>query len=179
VRRNAWSDEDLNEFDVLVEAALREPVVAERRAIFLDGLDHALETHSCPPFECWAIDLSTEIRNDGADRVLKREQEKRRPRVPVGHDGQILGKAPRVLGRKSRNDEGETIHERRLFDYLTWEELKEKRVEFARTERAAAVDRLMVEKLLTLEERVPGTANPSEACEELGITVEDFLKEAL
>lgn len=179
MNKSAWSVDDLNEYDALVEAALREPVVADRRTVFLDGLDNALAAHACGPVECWAFHVNADIRNDGADRILKREQERRRARVAVAHNGQVLGRAPREMGHKVRNDQGETVHQRTLFDFMTWDELREKRAEFARAERAARVDRAAVEKLLTLEERVPGAANPAEACDQIGTSVVDFLAEAV
>lgn len=170
MRKNGWSDEDREEYEELVTEALRERATADRRDVFLGGLDDAVQAQ-----RVWALDVHAGIRNDGADKILRNEQALRRPRVPVARDGQVLGKAPREFGHKLRDEEGVIVHARTLFDFLTFEELREKRDEFQGTERAARVDRYTVEKLLTLEELVPAAANPAEACESLGITVEQFL----
>lgn len=170
MKKNGWSDEDREEYEELVTEALREQATADRRDVFLAGLDDAVQAH-----RVWALDVNATIRNDGADKILTREQAVRRPRVPVAHNGQILGKAPREFGRKIRDEDGAVIHARTLFDLLTFEELREKRLEFQGTERAARIDRYTVEKLLTLEQLVPGATTPAEACEQLGTTVEAFL----
>jgi hypothetical protein len=176
MHRACWSDEDRNEYESLIARCLEWSATADRRQDFLAELDKALETHPCPPIECWAFDVNAEIRDRGAEHVLKIEMARARPRVPVATDtGLIIGKVPREMGRKIRGVEGEVEHQRTIFDFLTWDELLDKAVEFAATAKAATVDRLAVEKLLTLKDRVPEAANPHEACAALGTTVEDFL----
>lgn len=170
MRKNGWSEEDRDEYEGLITEALREQATADRRDVFLAGLTDAVQAH-----RIWALDVDATIRNDGADKILKSEQGLRQPRVPVAHNGQILGKAPREFGRKLRDEDGLVVHARTLFDFLTFEELREKRLEFQGTERAARIDRYTVEKLLTLEDLAPGAATPAEACEQLGTTVEAFL----
>jgi hypothetical protein len=170
MNKNAWPKDQRHEFDVLVDRSLTESATADRREEFLFYLDGAVQAR-----RYWALDVQADIRNDGADRILRNEQQLRKPRVVVARDGTVLGKAPREFGRKVRDADGKVSHERGLFDYDTWDELRAKRVEFARTQQAAAVDRYTVEKLLTLETLVPGAATPGEACERLGTTVEAFL----
>jgi hypothetical protein len=170
MNKNAWSENDRADFDVLVSDALAEPVVASRVDVFLAGLDRAVKAK-----RYWALDCRNDMRRRGAEKVLTNEQALRTPRVPVTQNGVILGKAPRELGRKIRDEEGKQIHARALFDFLTWDELREKRAEFARSARAAMVDRFTVEKLLSLEEKVPGAKSPADACRLLGTTVEEFL----
>lgn len=177
--RSGWSVDDVAEYDELVDRALREPVTADRRIVFLEGLDKALAEHSgagsCIPTTCWAVSVDFGIRDAGADRILKTEQARRTPRVPVTHDGQVLGSAPREMGRQVRTAHGVVVYQRSFFDFLTYEELRIKQREFASSRDAAEADRLTVSKLLTLELLVPGSSAPAAACEALGVTVEEFL----
>lgn len=175
MNKNAWSDNDRNEFDSLVGDALAVPVVADRRAVFLTGLGRALADHQCPASRCWAVDVNAEIRNEGADKILKREQEQRKPRVPVASDGTIIGRMPREVGQRNRDEDGKVTHARGLFDFLGWDDIRRKIDEYVRNRRSLDTDIFALRRLLTLQEMVPGTATPAEACEQLGITVEEFL----
>lgn len=170
MNKHAWSDDDSNEFNALVTEALSVPKTADRRDIFLAGLDAAVQEK-----RYWALDVAGWIRDDGADRLLRSEQDRRRPRVPVAHNGAIIGRMPREIGQRTRDEDGKVTYQRGIFDYKTWDELSEKINEFSRNRRALDVDILALRRLLTLRDLVPGTATPAEACEQLGITVEEFL----
>lgn len=166
----AWSDDDRVEFENLVTEALTWPTTAERRAVFLAGFDTAYETG-----RVWAKDVMEDFREESADSLLKREQAKRRPRVPFSHDGRVLGRVPREMGIVRRGLGGAREQHRTLFDLLDWDELRAKAREFETQGRALMVDAAAVKRLLELELIVPGAANPAEACEQLGTTVEEWL----
>jgi len=170
MNKNSWSQGDRNEFEVLADRCLTEAAISDRIDEFLYYLDGAVQVR-----RFWALDVNADIRDEGAARILKNEMALRRPRVPVAHDGQILGRVPREIGRKVRGDDGKVVHVREQFELFTYEDLRTKHRHFATTERAAAVDRYAIEKLLTLEARVPKSATPADACRVLGITVEAFL----
>jgi hypothetical protein len=170
--RNTWPEDDRIEYEQLVDEALMEEVVSDRREVFLAGLDDAVQAQ-----RIWAQDIQATIRNDGADKILRKEQDRRRPRVAVSHGGEVLGTAPREFGRKNRDGGGKVVHTRGLFDFEPWDALRQKRAEFAQMEHAAAVDKLTVDKLLSLERMAPGSANPAEACERIGVSVEEFLRD--
>lgn len=174
MNKNAWSADDVAEFELLVSTALAEPTVPSRRDIFTDGLDKAAKAK-----KFWARDILATIRDEGADRILKAEHELRRPRIRVrSADGRLLGRAPRVLGVSRRADDGRAVQQRGLFEDFTWEELRGKRAEFDAIEIGYARLVTMVDRLLELEERVPTAATPAKACEALGTTVEKYLGEA-
>lgn len=166
----SWPEEDANEFDDLIEEALRHDSVADRTKVFLAGLDDAQQAQ-----RYWALDVTAEIRREGARRILNREAERRRPRVPVSEDGQVIGKMPREAGRRVRALDGSVSHQRGLFDLMTWDELREKRAELVRNSRALKVDIHGIEVLLSLEERFPDAATPADACALLGTSVEEYL----
>jgi len=170
VNKRTWSDDDRIEFDLLVTESLAEPKVPVRREVFLSGFDGAIQS------QCfWAADVLHDIRETGADRILKNEHDLRRPRVPVTKNGVILGKVPRVLGVRRRNHEGGLEHERMLFDYMTFDELRDKLPWLVQQIEAYERDAHAVIRLLALEKRAPGTVTPAEACEQLGTTIEEWL----
>lgn len=169
MNKRAWSPDELVEFEALVIEALDEPVVAHRIDRFLLGLDDAEQAQ-----RFWAIDVAAGIRRDGIDRLLKNEQAQRKPRVPVTHDGQVIGRMPREVGKKVRDDDGKVEHHRGLFDFLTFAELRELLRDYSRNRDALDVDIFAVRKLM-LQQRVPDAATPAEACDAIGTTVEEFL----
>lgn len=171
--KRSWSDDDQHEFDELLDAALAEDAVAGRRDVFLAGLDDAVQAQ-----RYWALDTLREIREGGADRILKRERSARLPRVPVsGDDGTVIGSVPREFGVKRRDAAGQEVHQRTLFDLMTWEELRRKQGELRAQADAYELDADAVGRLLSLETQAPGTATPAEACAKLGTTVEAWLAE--
>jgi hypothetical protein len=172
VNKFGWSDDERLEFDLLIADALRETSVVARRDIFLDGLDDAEQAH-----RFWATDVNHDIRASGADRILKSEQAARHPRVPVAHDDRVLGRVPRVMGTRSRDEAGKVEHRQVLFDFMTWKQLRDKLPEFAQQVAAYEADAHAVIRLLALESRAPSSANPAQACEFLGTTVEQWLLE--
>lgn len=179
MKQYSWSDDDAAEYDELVAQALREKKTGDRTDVFLKGLDRALALHpkaqQCTRATCWAVTVGLMIRNDGASRILKAEQERRIPRVPVAHNGSVLGAVPHEMGVTVRDQRGQASYQRSLFEFMTWEELRTKRKEAASMRDANDVIALACSKLLTLESRVAEAANPSQACQALGVTFEDFL----
>ena len=170
VNKRSWSEEDRAEYDALVTDALRERSVPVWRDIFLDGLDGALQAR-----RYWAKDVEHDMRETGADRILKSEQEVRHPRVLVAHDGRVLGKAGRTAGRTVRKADGSAGHEQTLFDDLTFEQLRERLPWCAQQIGAYEREAHKILRLLVLETRAPGTTTPAEACVVLGIAIEQWL----
>lgn len=173
MKKRSWSEEDVAEFEELVEEALAEDAVARRRDVFLAGLDDAVQAR-----RYWARDVMQEIRDSGADRILKRERGTRLPRVPVsGEDGTVIGTVPREFGVRRPDAAGREIHQRTLFDLMTWEELRRKRSDLRSQAESYELDADAVGRLLSLETQAPGAATPAEACKRLGTTVEAWLAE--
>lgn len=171
--RRGWSDDDRVEFETLVSEALSERVVAARRDVFLAGLDDGVQAH-----RIWALDTLREIRDTGADRILKREHDNREPRIPVSRDGAVLGDVPRILGVRRRSANGSTQHERTLFDYMTFDELRQKLAEFTLQVRAYERDLHLIIRLLALQSEAPDAKTPADACTTLGTSVEQWLAAA-
>lgn len=174
MNQNAWSDDDRNEYELLIDKALSaSSSVPVRVAIFLDGLETALEAR-----KLWARDVHADFLNEGANRLLKAEQEKRRARFLVSHHGELIGKMPHVAGARRRSPVGRLEYQRVLIEAFTWDELRARRNEYAAQAKALDVNVKGVDRLLELEQLVPDAANPEEACAAMGITVRDWLAAA-
>lgn len=173
MNKRSWSDDDVAEYEDLLDDALTEAAVAARRDMFLAGLDQGVQAH-----RYWALDVLRDMRDKGADRILKREQAARVPKVIVsGEDGSIAGSVPREYGVRRRDASGRMTHQRVLFDVMPWDELREKATAFLKQVEAYELDIRAIIRLLTLETKAPGTATPAEACARLGTTVEAWLSE--
>lgn len=170
MNKRGWSDDERGEYDQVVTEALAEASIPARRDIFLAGFDDAIQAH-----RLWALDVEQDIRDSGADRILKTEQSIRRPRLPVAHDGTILGKVPSHWGVTRRNAEGQADNQRTLFEFMTWQELRDKLSWLAGQIKAYENDAHAVIRLLALAEKVPDAACPADACAQLDITIEDWL----
>jgi hypothetical protein len=176
--KGSWSDDDRTEYENLVAEALRHEPVPERVDVFLngapglglDGFDKALKAG-----KSWAEDVLSDWKRDGAERLLSREHTRLRPPVPVTRKGRLLGKARHPAGYKKRDDSGKRTYAQTLFDFLTWEQLREKAVEIQASMSSQSVRLAAIQKLLTLQLMVPDAANPAEACEALGMSIEEFL----
>lgn len=166
----AWSDDDRNEYDLLIDKALSISSVPVRVAVFLEGLEAALAAR-----RLWARDVHADFLNEGANRLLKAEQDKRRARFLVSHLGEVIGKMPHTAGARRRSPVGRLEHQRVLIEMFTWDELRARRREYAAQAKALEVNVKGVDRLLELEERVPSAANPEEACAALGTTVREWL----
>ena len=170
MNKRGWSDNERAEYDQLVTEALAEASVPVRRDIFLAGFDDAIQAH-----RHWALDVQQDIRDTGADRILSNEQKVRRPRVAVAHDGMILGKVPQDWGVKRRSEDGQVDNQRTLFEFMTWQELRDKLSWLTGQIKTYENDAYAVIRLLALAERVPEASCPADACAQLDITIEDWL----
>jgi hypothetical protein len=188
MNKHQWSDDERAEYDLVVITALANPSVPARRDIFLRGLDISLARAVAAEDEIedeadreakraqfWGPDVLYHMRARGADSILKTEQNARNRRVPVAHNGQVLGKVHRFIGARKRDDDGAVENQRQLFDFMTWDQLREKLPWYAAQRKAYEIDTLAIARLLELEERVPEAKTPTDACKRLGITVEQWL----
>jgi|ERR1700761_4050527 len=169
---NSWSDDDRVEFDTLVEDALAITEVPVRRSVFIKGLEDALEER-----KLWARDVHADYLTDGTDRLLKREQDKRRSRYVVNSEtGELLGSMPGTVGTRRRGRDGRVQHHQVRLESSTWEELRAIRAQYEAQALALVVDVAGLDRLLMLEKLVPAAATPEEACAQLGTTVAEWLK---
>jgi len=119
----------------------------------------------------WSRDLERHILHLGALEVVREFVRSERTRPVMGGDGTKSG----VLSFKAKSPTGETWNQLTIFELATFEQIAAKRREFLKAVRAYNENVAFLDKLLALHEMVPGAANPLEACEALGMTVDDYL----
>jgi hypothetical protein len=169
MKMNNWSPEERQEFAAICARAWAAATTsAGRRTEFIKLIAQARAAG-----KFFASDIQTEASNRGHEAILK-SWHKAHNRIPVSYGGTVLIK-PRMVGTKVLTSTGQIVDTQSLFDYLTWEQLEAKAVEYRLNIAAFKADLYTVEKLLDLRNKVPYAANPAAACAVLGTTVEDYL----
>lgn len=169
-----WPDEEVAEFDELCASAERAAKSTGARSKVFSRLIRAAASED----RWFAKDVEREALSRGLLSIFKWWQKNRKPRVPVAHDGQILLK-PRIIGAERKDSAGKIYHQQTLFDYMTWDELREKRNWYLTQIQAYTSDVAVVDKLLALAVLAPEAATPAEACQRLNQSIEDYLAEAV
>lgn len=165
-----WSPDDNDDYEIACCYAWESSEDSgERGRAFLQFVRDAAAKE-----QVWALDLLQRWGEAGARASLNDWQKANTPVTAVTSDGRILSKT-RTIGIRRRNDGGEQYHTQTLFDLLTWEELEVKVAEYTAQIGSYRDDIAVVRRLLELRTRAPGTANPQQAADALGITVEDWL----
>lgn len=165
-----WSPDDRDEYDALVDEVLvATDDSTDRAALFLRKLRDAEQAQ-----RFWASDVLREIEHDGSRKRIVDEAKRRVPRVAVSYEGVSLGTVHRTIGTRTRTDIGKTAYVQTLFDYPTFDALREKRLQHQADIAGHRRDIAALDRLLELEGRAPGTT-PAEVCRALGITVEEWL----
>lgn len=168
--RLGWSEEDADDFEDVVTEALAERLPRKRVDVFIAGMDSAAMAQ-----RPWASEIAAAVRRKGVAKVLEEELKNRQPRVPVADGGKVVGSMPSEVGRRGRSTTGRVQHERGDLGELPFDDLREKRAEYARNRRALDVDIRGIDILLQLELQVPGAATPDDACQQMGTTVQEYL----
>lgn len=121
----------------------------------------------------WVSIVRTESERIGMGSLLK-AQPKIRSVIPISHNGKLLRK-PSMIGAKRRTAEGEQFFSQTLFDYMTVDELREKRAEYLREQVAYGENVAIIDRLLDLIRLVEGASTPAEAAKALGTSVAEWL----
>jgi hypothetical protein len=165
-----WSPEEHDEYEELLSDVWNEPGIStrDRVKVFLTLLDDAVQGH-----RPWANDLERTCLELGAATHIKGWR-KRQKEIVFDYQGQPLTRSA-VVGFKRVSDDGSSFDEQRLIHYGTWDELIEKRREYLAQQLAYSANVAYLDRLLALHDLVPDAANPHEAAEALGTTVEEWL----
>lgn len=168
--RNAWSEEDREEFEALCEEAWASSTSqSERTTAFVAGLLDAQQAH-----RGWATDEINRCVHSGALGVLKRWN-KSKASVMLTHDGRVYAK-PKTVGITRMDDTGAVYSEQTLFEWLTLEELRVKAREAVINQRSWGANAALYYSLIALCEKA-GAETPHQAAKTLGITIEQWLGE--
>lgn len=172
MKHASWSPDDNAEFDALMQAVVSEATsTGDRVEAMAEKIADARQAH-----RFWAGDIDREALRTGYASQIKSWL--KRNRVLFAYHGAVLSK-PRVIGRRSRSGEGSASFEQALIEAFTFDELRTKRHEYIDQIRAYTENIALIDRLLALADLVPGATSPVEACEQLGITVESWLNEAV
>lgn len=137
-----------------------------RRNAIVDALPGLLQSH-----KYWVKDLERRIRYLGALEVLREFVRAERSRPAMSGGGQKSG----VISLKFKAPTGETWNQLTVFELAPFEQIAEKRRDFLKSVRAYNENVAFLDKLLALREMVPAAGNPLEACEQLGIAIDDYI----
>jgi hypothetical protein len=122
----------------------------------------------------WAYSVSAQCRRFGLGKEISRFQD--RNRALVSFDGRLLS-MPSVQSRRVEAA-GEVTYQRELIVLWTWDELVTKRGEAIRASDTYSAKVGHYDRLLALQVRAPGTATPTEAADQLGIDLDEYLGSA-
>lgn len=169
-----WSPDDRNEYEELMLQAWADkgesPEV--RKDVFLDGIHDGVQAH-----RLWAADAERELRRRGAWQMLKSWKKSQALPVQINWNGRIFAKSP-VIGVRRIGVAGKAFDQQELFHLCTFDELREKLGTYMTAVAAYERNIHMAVRLLSLEDLVDGadgTWTPMDACEILGMTVEQYL----
>jgi hypothetical protein len=108
------------------------------------------------------------IRND-LKRITKNEN-----RVLVNYNGTGHSKAA-MLGTRRRQDDGTIVYQTEAIHVMSWAQLEEWRQQRSSQVDTERINVHMANTLLSLRDQFPDSLGPADACELLGVTVEEFL----
>lgn len=172
MRDDRWSEEECGEVDEMFALAIGEAgkPTGERVTHLLELLDDALNAQ-----RRWAYELRRTLMYRGATATIRNEI-KSRASVGVSYNGRIVTK-PRMVGGSTITEAGERVSALKLWDELTFDEIRSRIIEDRKVRAAYDVNIAIGSKLLGLETLVPGARTPGEACERLGTTIDAYLGE--
>jgi len=154
--KNRWGTEERAEYEALVrESWASHRSTFQRVEFFKHGLLDAIQAH-----RPWASEVSDDAQNRGLSNILKGEQKRARATVVMA-DGRQVEK-PQVIGIRRLAADGTAYTEQTLFDFVSIEEIEQKRREYLTNITAYSDNVAVLDKLLALCEaghsNVPATA---------------------
>jgi hypothetical protein len=167
---SSWSEADRDEYREMCHLA-HSMVESQTDRIdrYIDGLDGALATN-----RMWARDVERELIRVGAIKEMSFYAKSIRPRVAVSFEGERLTKA-RVVGGQYTDAEGRKYSAQTLFDYLTFEQIRDKAHEYIANIRAHQANLALATRLLLLADEVPEALTPHDALATLGVSMQEWL----
>ncbi len=165
--KSTWDPESKAEYrDFMHDICNASTDTGRRRNAVVDALPDLLQSQ-----RYWPRDLERHILHVGALEVVREFVRAERTRPVMSGDGVKSG----VLSFKAKSPTGETWNQLTIFELATFEQIAAKRREFLKSVRAYNENVAFLDKLLALHEMVPAAGNPLEACEALGLTVDEYL----
>jgi hypothetical protein len=171
IDRNAWSPEEREEYEALLaEIVEATKDTTDRLDLFEHKLLDAVQAH-----RPWASEVERACRRFGMGKEIARFEA--RNRALVSHDGRVLS-LPAVQARKSVSASGEVSFQRELIQLWTWDEITAKRTEALKAQRTYSDKVAHYDRLLALKVLAPDSTTPSDAADQLGLDIDEFLAKA-
>lgn len=167
--KSTWDAEARAEFrDLMHDICNATPDTGQRRNALVDALPDLLQSH-----RYWPHDLERRMLHVGALDIVREfaRAERTRPVMAPGVSATKSG----VLSLKVKNDAGEMWNQLTIFEIATFEQIAAKRREYLKLARSYNENVAFLDRLLALHELAPDASNPLEACEELGISMDEYL----
>lgn len=166
----SWSQQDRDEYAAAcAEAWDAGDSTRERGRAFRALVDDAVQAH-----RPWAMDLSRQFAERGAQTELNSWRKSTRPLAAVAHDGRVISKT-RVVGVHRQGEDGSRYTTQALFDLLTFAEIQDKVHEYRQQASAYRDNIAVATRLLKLRDLAPEAATPADAARVLGTTVDAWL----
>jgi hypothetical protein len=167
-----WPDRERAEHDVLLESIIDQHDNSANRA---DALTEALDSGPAAT-KLWARDVDRKLRYEGARKYVQDFANKIRPTRAITSNGKVHH-LPGEIGVRRRSDDGTVDTARKLWDFATWDEIRNDIVWAIQMKGSFDARAALGMKLLKLQE-LGGGENPHEAALVIGTTVEDWLERA-
>lgn len=166
--KNRWGSEERAEYEALVrESWASNKATFQRVEHFKRGLMDAVQAR-----RPWSAEVMDDANDRGLSNILKGEQKRNRATVAMA-DGRLVEK-PQVIGIRRLSADGSAYTEQTLFDFVSADELEQKRREYLSNITAYSDNIAVLDKLLALCE-AGGSDTPATAAANLRTTVEAWL----
>ena len=164
-----WTADDRDEFESMCNEAWDSgEATRDRIDAFLSMLRDAIQSH-----RPWAFEVEDEALRRGANALLNRWN-KRSNQVAVSYRGKVISK-PRVIGARRTDEAGNAYSTQSLFDFMSWDELRQKKNEYLVQLGAYTANVALIDRLLALYELAPSATNAADAATSIGTTVEAWI----
>lgn len=165
-----WSPEERDEYDEMLRKIVTSTADSGDRVDLMEArMADAVQAH-----RFWANDAERSACRVGYSAQIRSYI--KRNRLMFSHEGSVIFR-PRVIGTRGINELGEKFHAQALIETLTFDELRQKRLDYLRQIRAYDENLALVDRMLALADMCPEANSPIEALELLNLTVEDYLGE--
>lgn len=142
----------------------------ERARLMADKIHDAIQAQ-----RSWAAGVQYAAEIDGYAAAVKVYLKRTRVVVLVDAEAGRQIEKPRTIGAKRRDDEGKVVDLQLPLEVLTFDQVREKRREYLRQQKAYSDNVAVADRLLALEEMVPGSLTPADAAKSLGFSLDDYL----
>jgi hypothetical protein len=168
MNQQTWSPQERAEWEAALEQAATETETTTEAAVMLAALvDDAYQAQ-----RPWADDVQRTALHDGLRKQVN--DWKKRSRLLMSHDGRVLNR-PRAVGITRVDEDGTTWTQQELIQTVSFDLLRAKRAEYLKQIDAYRDNVAVIDRLLTLQARCPEAITPQEACDRLGLDLDDYL----